>query len=266
MPALLPAPKPRFSSSIRRASGNFCRTRSGVPSVESLSTTMTSAPVPRRLSSERSIQGAALCVTTTALTSGSAIGFARDPRATTRPVNALPREDQRARDRHQDRDQEEQEAGGERLVRAHAHLPEEADEERLPHREPVDRERDQHHEEEERPHHVVRPRREVDPDRLAAEPDGQHANRLHAERDEEDREQDAHVVAVRVHRVVDAGDELVEADPREYGSAELQQRPRATRKEQEAEDDRRDDEERLDPEIRADVVVADGEQEADRSQ
>src|SRR4029453_13690985 len=266
MPALLPAPKPRFSASVRRASGNFPRRRSGVPSVESLSTTINSAPVPRRLSSERSIQGAALCVTPTALTSGSAIGFARDPRAATRPMDALPRENQRARDRHQDRDQEEQESGRERLVGAHANLPEEADEERLAYREPVDRERDQHHEEEERPHDVVRPWREVDPDRLAAEPDGQDADRLHAERDEEDREQDPHVVPVRVHRVVDAGDELVQSDPREYGSAELEQRPRAAREEQEAEDDRRDDEECLDPEIGADVVVADGEQEPDCGQ
>src|SRR4029453_17457732 len=251
MPALLPAPNPRFSCSIRRACGNFSPTRSGVPSVESLSTTITSAPVPRRLSSERSIQGAALCVTRTALTSGSAICFARNPRAATRPMDALPREDQRARDRHQDRDHEEEEPGRERLVGAHAHLTEEADEERLAHREPVDRERDQHHEEEERPHDVVRPWREVDPDCLAAEPDGQDADRLHAERDEEDREQDAHVVAVRVHRVVDAGDEVVEADPRKYGSAELEQRPCAAREEQEAKDDRRDDEERLDPELGA---------------
>src|SRR5262245_60976993 len=186
MPALLPAPKPRFSSSTTRASGNCSRTRSGVPSVDALSTTITSAPVPRRLPSERSIHGAALWVTTTALTSGSAIRLAGNPRLALGPVHPFPGEDQGTGDSHQDRDHEEQEAGGERLVGAHPHLPEEADEERLAHGEPVDRERDQHHEEEERPHHVIRPRREVDPDRLAAEPDGQHADRLHAERDEED--------------------------------------------------------------------------------
>src|SRR5205809_4628842 len=188
MPALLPAPKPRFSSSIRRASGNFSRTRSSVPSVDALSTTITSASVPRRLSSERSIQGAALCVTTTALTSGSAIRFAWNPRAATRPAEAFPGKNQRARERHQDRDHEEQEPGRERLVGAYPHLPEEADEERLAHREPVDRERDEHHEEEQRSHHVVRPRREVDPDRLAAEPHGQDPDRLYAQRDEEDGE------------------------------------------------------------------------------
>src|SRR5262249_22064845 len=125
MPVLLPAPKPRFCSSIRRASGNFSRTRSGVRSVDALSTTITSASVPRRLSSERSIQGAAWCVTTSALTSGSAIGFPWNPRLAARPAHPFPGEDQRTRNRHQDRDHEEQEPGGERLVGAHADLPEE---------------------------------------------------------------------------------------------------------------------------------------------
>src|SRR5262245_9424657 len=128
MPVLLPAPKPRLSCSIRRAAGKCSRTRAAVSSVEALSTTITSAPVPWRLPSERSIHGAALCVTTTALTSGSAIGFARDPGARTRSAQALPGQDQRARNRHQDREHEEEEAGGERLVRAHADLSEEADE------------------------------------------------------------------------------------------------------------------------------------------
>ena len=48
---------------------------------------------------------------------------------------------------------------------------EEADEERLAHREPVERERDEQDEEEERPHHVVDPRAELDPDGLAGRPD-----------------------------------------------------------------------------------------------
>ena len=60
MPALLPAPKPRFSCSRTRASGNRSRTSSSVPSVEPLSTTIISAPDSRTLSSERSIHGAAL--------------------------------------------------------------------------------------------------------------------------------------------------------------------------------------------------------------
>src|SRR5262245_6332193 len=128
MPALLPAPNPRLSCSIRRASGKCSRTRAGVSSVDALSTTITSAPVPFRLSSERSIQGAALCVTMTALTSGSTIGFARHARAGACSVHALPGEDQRARNRHQDREHEEEEAGCERLVGADADLSEKADE------------------------------------------------------------------------------------------------------------------------------------------
>src|SRR5580765_3117266 len=266
MPTLFPAPKPRLSCSIRRVSGNFWRTRSGVPSVDALSTTITSAFVPRRLPSELSIHGAASCVTTTALTSASTIGFARDPRTATRPAQALPGEDRRPRGRQQDREHEEEESGGERLVGADAELAEEADEERLAHGESVDRERDQHHEEEERAHHVVRARRKIDPDRLAAQPDGQHAHRLNTERDREDDEEHADVVPVRVDGVVDPRDELVEPSPRQHRATELEQRPRTAREEQEAEDDCRDNEERLDPEVRADVVVADREQEADRGQ
>src|SRR5512133_232706 len=146
MPALLPAPNPRFSCSIRRASGKFRRTMSGVPSVDALSTTITWAPVPCRLPRERSIHGAALWVTTTALTSASAIGFARDPSAARSP-RALPREDHRAGSGHQDRDHEEQEPGSEGLVGIDAEVPEKADEERLADGEAVDRERNQHHEE-----------------------------------------------------------------------------------------------------------------------
>src|SRR6266540_1193209 len=145
MPALLPAPKPRFSCSTSRASGKRLRTSSTVPSVEPLSTTISSASVPCKLSSERSIQGAALYVTTIAVT--SAIGFARHAGASG-PPQSFPREDQRAR-----------------------------------RRQPVDREGDEHDEEEQRAHHVVRPWREVDPDRLATEPDREHAHRLHSERD-----------------------------------------------------------------------------------
>src|SRR5829696_5497788 len=205
MPALLPAPKPLFSCSITRASGNFSCTSPGVPSVDALSTTITSAPVPARLCSERSIQAAALWVTTIALTAASAIGFASDARRA-RAADALPREDRRARRRHQDRDHEEQETGGERLVRADAEVPEEADEERLAHGEAVDRERNEHDQEEERAHHVVGPRREVDPDGLPAEPDGEDAHSLQRDRDQQDDDENADVVPVRVHRVVDTGD------------------------------------------------------------
>src|SRR3954453_16566650 len=262
MPALLPAPKPRFSCSTTRASGNFARTRSAVPSADALSTTITSAPVPARLYRQRSIQAAALWVTTIALTSASAIGFARNVRPG-RAANAFPGEDRRTGRGHQNRDHEEEKPGGECLFGADADVPEEADEERLAHGEAVDGERNEHHEKEERGHHVVRAGREVDADRLPAAPDREHANRLQREGDDEHRGEDADVVPVRVHRVVDAGDELVEADERKEGPAELQQGPCPAREQQDCEDDRRDDEERLDPEIRADVVVPDGEHEAE---
>ena len=48
-----------------------------------------------------------------------------------------------------------------------AEVAEEADEERLAHAEPVDGERDEHDEEEQRPEHDVRQQREMDPDRAA---------------------------------------------------------------------------------------------------
>src|SRR5215216_560686 len=214
MPALFPAPKPRFSCSTTRASGNFSRTISGVSSVELLSTTITSAPVPRRLSRERSIHGAALWVTTTAETSG--ISLTDLPR----PTDALPGEDHCARDRHEDGDDEEEKARRKGAVAVDSDVPEEADEERLADGEPVERERHEHDEEEERAHHVVGAGREVDPHRLAAEPDRQHPGSLHAECDEEHDEQDAHVVAVRVHRLVDLTHEPVEPDEREHWTAE----------------------------------------------
>src|SRR6188472_2142339 len=186
MPALLPAPKPLFSCSITRASGNFSRTRPGVPSVDALSTTISSAPAPSRLPSERSTHSAALCVTTIALT--SAIRLARHLRPP-RAVHPVPGEDRRAGSRHQDRDHEEQEPGREGLVRADAEVPEETDEERLAHCETVDGERHEHHEKEQRSHHVVRPRRQVDADRLPATPHGEYAHRLDPEGHDEHREQ-----------------------------------------------------------------------------
>src|SRR5947208_13103664 len=137
MPALLPAPKPRFSSSSSRASGNFSRTSSGVPSPDSLSTTITSALVPRRLSRHFSIHGAALWVTTIALT--SAIGFACNARPA-RPPHAFPGEDHRTGSGQQNRDHEEEKARGERLVGIDADVSEKAHEERLAHGEPIDRE------------------------------------------------------------------------------------------------------------------------------
>src|SRR6266545_956849 len=258
MPALLPAPKPRFSCSTSRASGNRSRTSSTVPSVEPLSTTISSASVPRKLSSERSTQGAALYATTIAVT--SAIGFARHAGASG-PPQSLPREDQRARRRHHHRDDEEEEPGCEGPIGIDADATEEADEERLPYREPVDGEGDEHDEEEQRAHHVVRPWREVDPNRLAAEPDREHAHRLHSKRDRDHSEQDADVLPVGMESRVDLGDDPVEPQWGEHAPADCKQRAHAAGEEEETQDDRRHHEDPFHPEIGADVVVADGEHE-----
>src|SRR5215204_5479827 len=107
----------------------------------------------------------------------------------------LPEQDHPARQRLRDGDEEEEEAGRERLIGGHAELTEEADEERLAHGEPVQRERDEQDEEEERPHDVVDERREIDPDRLGGGPDRQHANRLKREGEQEDRGEEAAVAA-----------------------------------------------------------------------
>ena len=74
------------------------------------------------------------------------------------------------------------------------------------------------------------------------------------------------LVAVGVHRLVDLRREPVEPDEGEQRLSQTQQRTSALREEQEAEEGRRDDEDRLDPEVGADVVVADREQEADRGE
>src|SRR6266576_3475650 len=84
-------------------------------------------------------------------------------------AEALPNEDPETRQRECNRDEEEEEPGRKGLVRADAEIAEEADEERLPHRQPVDGERYEQDEEAERAHHGVRPRREVDADGVAAD-------------------------------------------------------------------------------------------------
>ena len=64
--------------------------------------------------------------------------------------------------------------------------PRKLDEERLAHGKPVDRERDEHDEEEQRAHHVVHAGRQVDAHRLGRTPDGEHAHGLDGERQRED--------------------------------------------------------------------------------
>src|SRR4051812_12220227 len=100
MPVLLPAPNPRFSCSITRAEGKRSRTSSSVPSVEPWSTTITSFPSTERR--HRSIQGSALNVTTTTVTS-SRIWNGRSARA-------LPDDDHEPGQREDERRQEEDES------------------------------------------------------------------------------------------------------------------------------------------------------------
>src|SRR5215213_4713021 len=126
MPALLPPPMPRFSCSTTVTSGNRSRTKATVPSLEPLSTTTVSCP--RTDSRHRSSHGSALNVTTT--TEASPIGHGRPP-------HALPHEHGEPRQREHDRHHEEEEAARERAVGVDVDLAEEADEERLAHREAV---------------------------------------------------------------------------------------------------------------------------------
>src|SRR5262245_6952957 len=149
MPALLPPPIPLFSCSITRTSGKRSRTAATVPSVEPLSTTITSRPSTD--SRHFSTQGSALYVTTTTETSATGRGDGRAP-----VEDALPQDDRHAGQGEQHGHHEEQETARERGVRVHSEVAEEADEECLAHADPVDRERDQHHKEQKRTEHDVR--------------------------------------------------------------------------------------------------------------
>src|SRR6266436_2634618 len=198
MPVLLPPPMPRFSCSITRTSGKRSRMSSSVPSVEPWSTTIVSCP--RTDSSERSTQGSALKVTTTTEMS-SAIGD-RGGRA----AEALPENDREARRREDERHHEEQEAGCERRVGIDVELAEEADEERLAHGEAVDRERDEHDEEEQWAEDDVRANRQVDADRLGRRPDRKDAGELQDHRHGRNDDQRPQVIAVTVNAFIRCAD------------------------------------------------------------
>src|SRR4051794_18936722 len=202
MPALLPAPNPRFSCSITRAAGNRSRTSSSVPSVEPLSTTITSFPCTD--CRQGSIQGSALYVTTTTETS-SRIGNGRSSRT-------LPDDDQEPGQRKRERHQEEDEAGREGGIGVNAELAEEVDEECLAHGEAIDGERHEHDEEEQRPENDERADREMDPDRLRRCPDRDDARELGEGGDHRDDRESRDVVAVAVDPLVGGPDRLVDAD------------------------------------------------------
>src|SRR6266496_1566806 len=234
---------PRFSSSITRASGNRRCTISSVSSVDPWSTTIVSWP--RTLSRQRSIHCAELKVTTTAETSDIGLVERGAPGA----AEALPEEDPEPGQRERDRDEEEQEPGGERFVRADPEVAEEADEEGLANREAVDGERHEQDEEEERAHHVVRPRRELDANGLAGQPDREHADRLHRQRQDEDAGEQGDVAAVGVNPLVDRADGALHAKESQHRRRPGKPRPQSAREEQNGQNDGRDDERAFDPEV-----------------
>ena len=134
-------------------------------------------------------------------------------------AQALPRDDDGSGQGDRDGDEEEEEAGREGLVGRDAEGPEEAHEERFPHRQAVDRERHEHDEEEQRPHHVVRPRRKVDSDRLPGAPDREHARRLHDDREREHPAEQPQPRPVRVQREVHVAQDRLDAQPVQHRDA-----------------------------------------------
>src|ERR1044071_2265643 len=201
MPVLLPPPMPRFSCSTTRTSGYRSRTSASVPSVEPWSTTSTSTKItswPRTTESrQRSIHSAAFQVTTTTETSATA--EQRQP-----PVeDLLPHDHDEAGQGEQNRHHEEEETAGEGGIGRHVELPEEAHEESLADAETVDRERHEHHQEEQRAQHDVRQRREVDADRAAAGVDRADSRQLQSDRHDRDEKQRARVFAIPVDAGVD---------------------------------------------------------------
>src|SRR5438093_9657175 len=96
-------------------------------------------------------------------------------------VQPLPDHHDPSRQREQKNHQKEQESGSERLIGTYPETAEEADEERLPDSNPVQRERDEHDEKEERAHDVIDPRAEIDTHRTSRGPDREDAHGLHGE-------------------------------------------------------------------------------------
>src|SRR6476469_8777007 len=137
MPVLLPPPMPRFPCSITRTCGNWARTRSTVPSVDPLSTTITSRPCTD--ARHCSIHGCAFHVTTTTVTSTTASRYSTLRLWCTPTEHLLPEDHCEPRQGEHDRHHEKEEPAGERRVGVDAEVAEEADEEGFAHPETVDR-------------------------------------------------------------------------------------------------------------------------------
>src|SRR5690242_7061927 len=242
MPLLLPPPMPRLSCSMTRTAGKRSCTASTVPSVEPLSTTITSSPSTD--ARHCSIQGSAFQVTTTTVTSGTATAFGHRRAAV---EHLLPEDHRETGEREDDRRHEEQEAARERGIGVDADVAEEADEERLPDAEPVDRERHEHDEEEQGPEHDVGQQRKVDPDGTPRRVDGDDAGQLQHRRHHGDHEERPDVVAVAVDPLVDRACDPLHAEPLQQRHEEPDPPACAPREEDDAGDDRPDHEEHLGP-------------------
>jgi hypothetical protein len=114
-------------------------------------------------------------------------------------------DDRRAGKRDDYREQEEQEPGRERRIGSDPELAEKVHEHCLADSESVDREWDEHREEEKRPEHVVRPGRHVYPDRSPDEPDAKDPRSLDENTHRGGFDEYSSMVAVAVKTVVDRG-------------------------------------------------------------
>ena len=133
---------------------------------------------------------------------------------------------------------------------------------------PFKRERDEHDEEEQRPHHVVDAHVEVDPDGLRATAQIERMRTactasVTARTATEEARRPAIVVDALVERPRTIA---LEPEPVEERLRAAEQRARRAREEEEREDEGPEDEHALEPEVRAHVVVADREDEADRAE
>ena len=107
--------------------------------------------------------------------------------------------------------------------------------------EPVDRERREHDEEEERSEHEVRLESEIDADSLAGHPDRTDARNLERKRDRHDRDHHADVAAEAVVTLVDGAQRPLETHPLERRRQPREPPANAAREDEDgAEDERRD--------------------------
>jgi hypothetical protein len=166
--------------------------------------------------------------------------------------HASPEENEGAGKGRGQRDGVEEEARGKRRVGRNVEARQKSDEEGFSNAEAVDRERDEHDEKQERPHHDVDDRGEIEPDGLSAQPDGQDADELETHRRGENEEKHPWLFTVTVQ-----GQPETAEHPREptIPAASLEPRVRAPGEEQGESDDHPGREDDLEQDQLADIVV-----------